>query len=978
MQHKAGQRNVLSVVKRVAGKEITLFFSSPVAYLFIGVFALVTLFVFFWGESFFARNIADVRPLFEWMPLLLIFMCSTITMRQWSEERRTGTLEHVLTQPAPLWAFVAGKFLGCLWLLFVALLVTLPLPVTVAIISDLDWGPVFAGYIATLFLGAAYLSIGLFVSSRSNNQIVSLILSVALCGVFYLIGSDALTGFFGNTTGEYLRLVGAGSRFDSITRGVVDLRDIYYYVSVVAVFLALNTYFLERERWTSGVRKARHRNWQLITGLLVVNFLAANLWLGQLNKWRFDTTAGNQYSISSATNNYLQQLQEPLLLRGYFSSKTHPLLAPLVPQVRDLIREYEIAGKGRVVAEFIDPLSDPDMEVEANEQYGIEPVPFQVADRYQSSIVSSYFNVLVQYGNENVVLGFQDLIDVKAAGDSNLDVKLRNPEHDLTRAIKKVLTAYQAGGNLFDTVVGDLEFTAYLSDSQLMPEQLADFKETVISVADKYRKQSAGRLEVRQFDPEENNGAVAQQIARDFGFRPLSAGLFSNERFYFHMTLRKDEQIVQIPLDDMTEGGFDRNLQAAIKRFATGFTKTVAMALPPSQPSPYGQVPSEFSQLQNFLGAELNVITEDLADGRVSGEADILLLMAPENLDDKSVFAVDQFLMQGGTVIVSTSPFAATFSRQRIDLAARASGLEEWLKHHGFELGDSLVMDPQNAAFPAPVTRNVGGLQLQEMRMINYPYFVDVRSNGLNVENPITSQLPQVTMTWSSPLTVDGELNTEREVTTLLASSAKSWLSESTDIMPRLEQGGVAPYRPDGETGSHTLAAVASGRFMSLFEGEESPLLAGNEIDGKEEGAGNTEAPVQDQPETEEEPLSVTSVIDRSPESARLMVFASSDFAKDQLLQMVGSASGTIYQAPMELLTNAVDWSLEDTGLMQIRGRGQFNRTLPPMQKGTQLFWEYTNYVLAALAVLLIAFIYRMARGARLARQRKLILGEGA
>jgi len=201
MPHSIAQRNLFSVVKRVAGKEITLFFSSPVAYLFIGVFALVTLFVFFWGESFFARNIADVRPLFEWMPLLLIFMCSTITMRQWSEERRTGTLEHVLTQPAPLWAFVVGKFLGCLWLLFVALLVTVPLPVTVALIGDLDWGPVVAGYIATLFLGAAYLSIGLFVSSRSSNQIVSLILSVALCGVFYLVGSDALTGFFGNTAG---------------------------------------------------------------------------------------------------------------------------------------------------------------------------------------------------------------------------------------------------------------------------------------------------------------------------------------------------------------------------------------------------------------------------------------------------------------------------------------------------------------------------------------------------------------------------------------------------------------------------------------------------------------------------------------------------------------------------------------------------------------------------------------------------------
>ena len=977
MQPRAQQRNLLSIVKKVAGKEISLFFLSPVAYLFIGVFALVTLFVFFWGESFFARNIADVRPLFEWMPLLLIFMCSTITMRQWSEERRTGTLEHVLTQPAPLWVFVLGKFLGCLWLLVVALMVTLPLPITVSIIGDLDWGPVLAGYIATLFLGAAYISIGLFVSSRSSNQIVSLIVSVVLCGVFFLLGSDALTGFFGNTTGEWLRLIGAGSRFDSITRGVVDLRDLYFYISIVAVFLALNTYFLEKERWSSGERQSRHQQWQVITGMLVINVLAANLWVGQLNKMRVDTTAGDQYSISSATRNYLQQLQEPLLLRGYFSSKTHPLLAPLVPQVRDLMREYEIAGNGRVVTEFIDPLSDPEMEVEANEQYGIEPVPFQVADRYQSSIVSSYFNVLVQYGDENVVLGFRDLIDVKASGDTQLDVQLRNPEHDLTRAVKKVLTSYQAGGNLFDTVKGDLEFTLYLSEASRMPEQLAEFSQTVLSIADEYQQQSSGRFEVRQLDPDVDNGAIARQIARDFGFQPLSSGLFSNDSFYFHMTLRKDDQIVQIPLDDITEGGFDRNLQAAIKRFATGFTKTVAMAVPPSQPNQFGQLPSEFAQLQNFLSAELNVVNEDLSDGRVAGEADILLLLAPESLDEKSVFAVDQFLMQGGTVVVSTAPYNARFSRQRIDLTPRTSGLDDWLKHHGFELGSSLVMDPQNAAFPVPVTRQAGGLQLQEMRMINYPYFVDVRGNGLNTSNPVTSQLPQVTMAWSSPLTIDTEVNTEREVTTLLSSSAKSWLSESTDIMPRLEQGGVAPYRAQGETGSHILAAVAAGRFTSLFEGKDSPLLA-EDNDEEGENAGAPAEPAANEGVPEDEPLSVTSVIERSPESSRLMVFASNDFVKDQILQMAGSATGTVYLAPMQLLANAVDWSLEDTGLMQIRGRGQFNRTLPPMQKGSQLFWEYTNYLLAALAVLLIAFIYRMARGARQNRQRKLIVSEGA
>jgi ABC-2 type transport system permease protein len=155
-----------SVSRRVAQKEMRLFFGSPVAWLFLAVFAAVTLFVFFWVEAWFARNIADVRPLFEWMPLLLIPLSAALTMRMWSEERRTGTLEHVLIQPVGIWRFVLGKFLACFGLLLLALLATLPLPVSASLMADLDWGPVGAGYLATALLGAAYLSIGLFVSSQ--------------------------------------------------------------------------------------------------------------------------------------------------------------------------------------------------------------------------------------------------------------------------------------------------------------------------------------------------------------------------------------------------------------------------------------------------------------------------------------------------------------------------------------------------------------------------------------------------------------------------------------------------------------------------------------------------------------------------------------------------------------------------------------------------------------------------------------------
>ena len=107
-------------------------------------------------------------------------------------------------------------------------------------------------------------------------------------------------------------------------------------------------------------------------------------------------TEGRIYSISGATRSYLNELKEPLLIRGYFSEKTHPLLAPLVPRLKDLLAEYEVAGDGRVRVEIIDPARDPEAENEANTKYGIRAVPFQVQDRYQASLVNSYLDVLIQ------------------------------------------------------------------------------------------------------------------------------------------------------------------------------------------------------------------------------------------------------------------------------------------------------------------------------------------------------------------------------------------------------------------------------------------------------------------------------------------------------------------------------------------------------------------------------------------------------
>lgn len=947
------------VIRRIAAKETTLFFASPVAYMFLGSFVAVTLFIVFWGEAFFARNIADARPMFEWMPLLLIALCSTLTMRMWSEERRTGTLDHVQTQPVPLWVFVLGKFLGCLSLLSIALLITLPLPLTISLIGDLDWGPILAGYMATFLLGAAYLAIGLYISARSQNQIVSLLSSVAVCGLFYLVGSPVITGLVSDNSAELLRQLGAGSRFESITRGVVDLGDLGYYVSLIVGFLALNTFVLEKERWSASARdSARHGQWRLVTFLMVANALVLNLWLGQTHKLRVDVTEGRQYSISEATQKYLSQLQEPLLIRGYFSSKTHPLLAPLVPKLKDLIEEYGVAAGSKVRIEFVDPASNPEMEEEAAQDYGIKPVPFQVADRYQSAIVSSYFSILIKYGSEFKVLGFQDLIEVKAGSAQDVQVSLRNPEYDLTRAIKKVVDTYQADGNIYSKVPGKLTLTAYVSADDKLPLKLKDFKGVLKTTAEKAVKDSGDKLTFTEIDPQADGGKVAQQLAQDYGLKPMVTDLFSTDQFYFYVLLSGgDGPPAQIPLEDATQGTLERNLKAAVKRFAKGFTKTVALVTPPSdQPyNPYsgGPPPSDYRELEAFLQNELTVVKEDLADGSVSNQADILLLASPKNLDEKSVFAVDQFLMQGGTVIALTSPYSSSFDQTGLRMAEQSSGLADWLDGQGIKIDKKLVMDPQNAALPIPVSRNIGGMQVQEIRMLDYPYFVDVRKDGFAAGNPITGELPQVTVPWPSPITIDKTRMKDRQVIELLRSSKDTWLSNSLDVMPLFDAMGNSGFTPIGPQSAQLLAVVASGRFESAFTGKPNPLLPKDKS-----AAGAPQA---------------AGIIEHSPDSARIIVLASNDMLKDNVLKLQSGANGGAYMNTLQMLANAIDWSMEDASLLGIRARGNFNRTLPPMERKTQMFWEGLNYFLAALALLLVAAARKLYDNRRLAAYQAMV-----
>lgn len=961
----------LSVIAGIWRKELTLFFASAIGYLFLGAFLLITLFTFFWFETFFARNIADVRPLFEWMPVLLIFLTAALTMRMWSEERRTGTLEFVSTLPVSTWECVLGKFAACWILLLIALLLTLPLPFTVAAIGDLDWGPVFAGYLAALLLGAAYIAVGLFVSSRTDSQIVSLLMSSLICALLYAVGSGTIAELAGSGLREVLVAIGTGSRFESIARGVVDLRDLYYYVSLALAFLALNVFALERGRWARDGQTRRHQAWRIGTALLVVNVLTANVWLNNVNGLRFDMTEGRIYSISDATRGYLRQLQEPLLIRGYFSQKTHPLLAPLVPRLKDLLREYEIAGSGKVRVEIIDPVSDPEAENEANTKYGIRAVPFQVQDRYQASLVNSYLDVLVQYGDEYEVLGFRDLIEVKVEGETQLDVQLKNPEFDITRSIKKVLYGFQGGNSIFANVQEPVHFVGYISGDAVLPEALIELKGVLGNALDELAAEGAEKFTYEVLDPDAGDGQLAQDIGERFGFQPMAASLFDQNTFYFYLTLQQNDTVIQIGIpENLTQEGLVKQIEDGLKRFASGLLRTVAYHAPAVTPA-YMQQPgtprnNEFTNLESALTSDFDLEKVDFADGSVPGAAELVMVIDPQNFDDKQVFALDQFLMKGGTVVVATSPYSAQFAAGGLNAVPRQSGLEEWLAHHGVTLGENLVMDPQNAAFPAPVTRQVGGFSFQELLMLDYPYFVDVRGDGLNDDAPMLAGLNQMTVTWASPITVAAKEGVE--TMELLRSSPQSWLGSARDVTPQWDESGLSPYTAEGEQRSHLLAVSLSGVFESYFADKPSPLL---EIEGEEQT--DTEADASDSGEEQDvaDMGTVSGVIARSAESARLLVFASNDFVADQTLQMVGSADGMLYANSVQLLANVADWALEDESLVGIRARGNFNRTLPGMEETDQAMIESINYALAVLGVVLVMLFFRARRNARSARQRR-------
>jgi ABC-2 type transport system permease protein len=238
----------VNAIVAITKKELRAYLNSTIAYVFLLLFSGAALVGFFNFPSIWSTNQATLRSLFDALPLLLLVLVPALTMRLWSEERKLGTLEILMTLPVSDSAVVLGKFLASLLLLAFGLLLTLGAAFTVAAYGNLDTGPVIGGYVAALLLGASYLSIGLLISSLTQDQILAFLGALLCCFALWAVGEEFFLRLWPQSVASVFESFGTGARFRSIARGVLDVRDLAYYASIVVLCLGANTAALKARR----------------------------------------------------------------------------------------------------------------------------------------------------------------------------------------------------------------------------------------------------------------------------------------------------------------------------------------------------------------------------------------------------------------------------------------------------------------------------------------------------------------------------------------------------------------------------------------------------------------------------------------------------------------------------------------------------------------------------------------------------------
>jgi len=410
----------------IARKELKGFFDGPVAYVVLLVFMALWEYLFF--RTVFLVGDASVRIMLDSLPWLMLVLAAAMTMGSLTSEKSGGTLELLLTRPLSVLELLVGKFVA--GLVFVGL-ATAPLMVVATSLSrygNLDWGVVAGQYVASVMLGSVLVALGIMVSSWFESQVVAMLVSVAASFGMLMAGTQMVTMSLPGPVVVVLSRLSLLTHFESMARGVIDVRDVVYWLSAVGIFLTLA--FVSIVKIKFGNRMQTFQRYMLAGGMVVAIVVMVNI-LGGRIPGRIDLTQGRVYTLSPATKEILQNLPDVVNVKLYASSQVPVQMQPIVRDTKDMLTDYVTASNGKVKVSIFDPSGNSQVENEA-QNLGIQPVQFNVVGQEELQLKQGYLGLAILYGGDWEVLPI-------ITGTNDLEYQLTSDINKLTTKDKKTV-----------------------------------------------------------------------------------------------------------------------------------------------------------------------------------------------------------------------------------------------------------------------------------------------------------------------------------------------------------------------------------------------------------------------------------------------------------------------------------------------------------------------------------------------------------
>jgi ABC-2 type transport system permease protein len=384
----------------IAKKEIKNLFDQPTAYILLIIFTSLSYYFYF--RTAFLTEEASLRPFFDMLPWIFMFFVPAVTMRALSVERREGTLELLLAQPINEFDVLTGKLLGNFGFLTAALFLTFTLPVTLLFGGKPDLGVIAAQYIGALLLLAAMVSVGTFASSLTENQTAAFIIAAIINFFLIVSGIEFITSALPSPVDLIFSKLSVLDHFQNISKGVIDLRDIIYFASVLFTFAGFTYFNFLRQKMNR--RSTAYRNLKAGAVLIAAISITVNLFSGYINQ-KLDLTADKLYSLSPATRTIIRNLNDIVTVKFYASSKL-PSYAELKSRdIKDMLGDIKSESGGNIKLQTIDPEKSEDSRFET-QIAGIQPVNFNVMKQDEYQVKQGYLGMTINYANKKEVIPF--------------------------------------------------------------------------------------------------------------------------------------------------------------------------------------------------------------------------------------------------------------------------------------------------------------------------------------------------------------------------------------------------------------------------------------------------------------------------------------------------------------------------------------------------------------------------------------------